>query len=145
MTILLKDWQNVFQAVTAPTTSNLASVSTAIYETNEAYVGSAIPVIQDYPETSVTTSNKDIRVATALEVEALKISMFSGTPEPLRTTYFNQLLYNGNYGIPLKTYSATSFIAAWYGNYGMGFYVFIGYDPNNPPTQTISAESIQRV
>jgi len=136
MSILSKDWRYiVVQAGTGSTISSEGSVSVVEYPVGE-YVGDALPVIQTYPTESTTTLAIDIRVATASEVAFLKDTLFGWAAEPMKTTLFIQKLYQ-DWGKPLYVWTGGNYIASWYGVSGLGFYVFVGYDSTNYPTQEV--------
>jgi len=136
MTILSKDWRYiVVPAGTGSTLSSQGSVSVVEYPTGE-YVGGALPVIQTYPTESTTTLAIDIRVATASEVAFLKEALFGWAEEPMKTTLFTQKLYQ-DWGKPLYVWPGDNYVASWYGVSGIGFYVFVGYDSTNYPTQEV--------
>lgn len=140
---LIKDW--TYKLVKAGTIVTQPTTTTATYTITEPHLGSAIPVVTEYPTSTANISSPGIRLASASEVSALKANLYGGIAEPMQTTLFNQLHYSGEYGKPLKTYSSTSYISVWYGEQGLGFYVFIGYSIENHPTQEIEISSIQRV
>lgn len=136
MTILSKDWKIIY----APTgslsnVSSSGSVSTDVYPIG-SYLGEAMPVIHVYPAESITTKAVDIRVASASEVAFLKDYLFGSVDEPLKTTLFTQKLYEF-LGKPLYVWTDGSYIAAWFAASGLGFYVFVGYDAENYPTQEV--------
>lgn len=136
MSILSKDWRYII--VPAGTGSALvseSSVSTVEYPV-ENYIGNALPVIQNYPVESTTILTIDIKVATASEVAFLKESLFGWSAEPMKTTLFIQLIYQDR-GKPLYVWSGRDYIASWFGVNGLGFYVFVGYDSTNYPTQEV--------
>ena len=140
---LIKDW--TYKFVKAGTKVTQPTITTATYTITEPHLGNTIPVVQNYPTNPANISSPGIRLASASEVSALKSHLYGGIAEPMQTTLFNQLHYSGEYGKPLRTYSPTSYISVWYGEQGLGFYVFIGYSIGNYPTQEIEISSIQRV
>ena len=147
MSILVKDWQ--YQTVPASSVSSVSTgaiVTTATLPMNGTYSGASYPVVQNYPASaSVQNEARYIRLATASEVAALKQKLFSSLPAATQQTMLNQLLYTNENGKPLQVYADGSYIAAWYGTAGVGFYVFFGYSTSNYPTQDINVNAIQRV
>ena len=136
MSILSKDWRYiVVPAGTGSTLSSQGAVSVVEYPAGE-YVGSALPVIQNYPAEPTTTLAIDIRVATAVEVSFLEDSLFGWAAEPMKTTLFTQKLYQ-DWGKPLYVWPDGNYITSWYGVSGLGFYVFVGHDSTNYPTQEV--------
>ena len=146
MSILTKDW--TYQSIPENSVSSVGSGSfstTVTYPVNGTYVGNSYPLVQSYPtQPAQQTTTMFIRLATASEVAALKQKLFPAIPTSSQTTMLNQLLYKNENGKPLDVYQDGSFIAAWYGTAGVGFYVFIGYNIDSYPTQEINVNSIQR-
>lgn len=140
---LIKDW--TYKLVKAGTIVTQPTTTTATYTITEPHLGSTIPVVTEYPTNPASISSPGIRLASISEVSALKAHLYGGIAEPMQTTLFNQLHYSGEYGKPLRTYSTTSYISVWYGEQGLGFYVFIGYNSDEYPMQEIEVKSIQRV
>lgn len=140
---LLKDW--TYKLVKAGTPVTQPTITKATYTVTEPHFGNTIPIVQDYPTNPATITSPGIRLASASEVSALKAFLYGGVAEPMQTTLFNQLHYSGEYGKPLQVYSQTSYISVWYGQQGLGFYVFVGYNQDSYPTQEIEISSIQRV
>ena len=147
MSILVKDW--VLQSVPvggAPTMSTGTIITSATLPMSGTYSGAAYPVVQNYPATaSPMAATQRIRLATAGEVAGLKQKLFPSLPAATQQTMLNQLLYANENGKPLQVYADGSYIAAWYGTAGVGFYVFLGYNSENYPTQEINVNAIQRV
>ena len=147
MSILTKDWQ--YQTVPASSVSSIGTgtiVTTATLPLSGTYSGTAYPVVQSYPATaSVQNAAQYIRLATASEVAALKDKLFPSLPAATQQTMLNQLLYANENGKPLQVYADGSYIAAWYGTAGVGFYIFFGYNSGDYPTQEINVNAIQRV
>ena len=147
MSILVKDWQ--YQTVPASFVSAVSTgtiVTTATLPLSGTYSGTAYPVVQSYPATaSVQNAAQYLRLATAGEVAALKVKLFPSLPAATQQTMLNQLLYANENGKPLQVYADGSYITAWYGTAGVGFYVFIGYNASSYPTQEINVNAIQRV
>ena len=136
MTILSKDWKSYVVPYGAANDVTPAPSTSSVSYSVSQYIGSAIPVIQVYPETSVASSSVTIRIATNSEVLFLKQYLYGSVIEPIQTTLFTQKLYQ-DLGKPLYIWSAGYYIASWFGVSGLGFYVFVGYDPANYPTQEI--------
>lgn len=147
MSILTKDWQ--YQTVPASHVSTVSTgtiVTTATLPMSGTYSGTAYPVVQNYPaNASVQNAAQYTRLATAGEVAALKQKLFPSMPVATQQTMLNQLLYANENGKPLQVYADGSYIAAWYGTAGVGFYVFFGYNADSYPTQEINVNAIQRV
>ena len=147
MSVLVKDW--VYQQApssVAPVMSTGTIVTTATLPMSGAYSGTAYPVVQNYPaNASVQNAAQYIRLATAGEVASLKQKLFPSLPAATQQTMLNQLLYANENGKPLQVYADGSYIAAWYGTAGVGFYVFFGYSTSNYPAQDINVNAIQRV
>ena len=147
MSILVKDWQ--YQTVPTSSVSTVSTgtiVTSATLPMSGTYSGTAYPVVQNYPaNASVQNAAQYIRLATASEVEALKQKLFPSMPEATQQTMLNQLLYANENGKPLQVYVDGSYITAWYGTSGVGFYVFFGYNASSYPTQEINVNAIQRV
>lgn len=147
MSVLVKDW--VYQAVPiggAPAMSTGTIVTSATLPMSGTYSGAAYPVVQNYPTTaSPMAATQHVRLATAGEVASLKQRLFPSMPAAAQQTTLNQLLYANENGKPLQVYADGSYIAAWYGTAGVGFYVFFGYNSENYPTQEINVNAIQRV
>ena len=147
MSVLVKDW--VYQAVPtggAPTMRTGTIVTSATLPMSGTYSGAAYPVVQSYPATaSPMAATQRIRLATASEVEDLKQKLFPALPAATQQTMLNQLLYADENGKPLQVHADGSYIAAWYGTAGVGYYVFFGYSSENYPTQEINVNAIQRV
>lgn len=136
MTILIKNWNYmVVLSGTASVMQTGQSVSTVNYPTGN-YIGNATPIITGYPIVSETNLAIDIRIASVSEVAFLKDHLYGAVVEPLKTTLFSQRLYE-NRGTPLYIWEDGNYIAAWYGAGGLGFYVFVGYNSTNHPTQEI--------
>ena len=147
MSILTKDWQ--YQTMPASSVSTISTgtiVTTATLPMSGTYSGTAYPVVQSYPaNASVQNAAQYIRLATASEVAALKQKLFPSLPAATQQTMLNQLLYANENGKPLQVYADGSYITAWYGTAGVGFYVFVGYSTSSYPTQEINVSAIQRV
>ena len=146
MSILTKDWN--YQTVPASSVSTVSTgsiVTSATLPMGGTYSGTAYPVVQSYPaNASVQNAAQYIRLAAASEVAALKQKLFPSMPAATQQTMLNQLLYANENGKPLQVYADGSYIAAWYGTAGVGFYVFLGYNADSYPTQEINVNSIQR-
>ena len=147
MSVLVKDW--VYQPAPvggAPAMRTGNIVTSATLPMSGTYSGTAYPVVQNYPATaSPMAATQRIRLATASEVASLKQRLFPSMPAATQQTMLNQLLYANENGKPLQAYADGSYIAAWYGTAGVGFYVFFGYSSENYPSQEINVNAIQRV
>lgn len=147
MSVLTKDW--VYQpapAGGAPAMSTGSIVTSATLPMRGTYSGTAYPVVQSYPATAPPmTATQRIRLATTVEIVGLKRKLFPSMPAATQQTMLNQLLYANENGKSLQVYADGSYIAAWYGTAGVGFYVFFGYSSESYPTQQINVNAIQRV
>ena len=148
MSILVKDWN--YQTVPVSSVSAVSTgsiVTEATLPIGGAYSGTAYPVVQSYPSSTPSVQNEAqyIRLATASEVATLKQKLFPSLPAATQQTMLNQLLYANENGKPLQVYADGSYITAWYGTAGVGFYVFVGYSTSSYPTQEINVSAIQRV
>lgn len=148
MSILEKDFVNVVISQEVEVTGG-SSGSRSVKSTTVSVRGNisgAIPVFDDYPAEAKNIQVRGIRICTQAEVDSLKQFLFGGLAEPEKSTKLYQLLYQ-NHGTPLRVINTSlHYIAAWYGNLGLGFYYFVGYNPTSGyPTQSIQSDAIAKV
>jgi len=148
MTVLTKDYAKILISQQVEATSYQETTTTTVLSTTISVLGGisgAIPVITSYPTTpNRTYVTRGIRLCTTAEVAALKEYLFAGLNEPEASTALYQLLYQ-DWGKPLRVFTGNDYIASWYSEIGVGFHYFVGYDPTDYPTQTITTEALQKV
>jgi hypothetical protein len=137
MSILSKDWRSVvLDVASAMALPTQTKVTTVTYPPATSSFGTSVPMVQAYPNSPAVTGDVGIRLATSAEVESLKGFLYPGISATVQASLAGQLLYTVEMGKPLMVTQA-AYIAGWYGESGLGYYVFIGYDPANHPTQNV--------
>lgn len=147
MTVLSKDMLQIVTRRDYLNTGGWNGTSTLLEVTTETVGGidGGIPVVENYPLTQ-DELNVGIRLLTQDEYNALREYLVGSMNEPEASTEFLQNLYSNPLGRPLWVVGYLAYYGAWYDYYfGVGFYKFTGYNPSDPPLQTIEVESIRRI
>lgn len=141
MTILSKDAVRVVTRTVRSSLGTPAKTTVATYFVPSTNIGPVAHLPQTVVPQDIATpqdTSRSIRLATTAEVEALKVALYPTNTSAERTALLAQARYTQPLGEPLSIYADSIYIALWYGDNGLGYYVFTGYTLDNAPSQEVT-------
>jgi len=144
MTILLKDMGTAVISGYTGTSANNAYTSTSVETIDSPSVGPTGQIYTVTPDGRLnldrTTYPKGIYLATAQEYATVANSLYPvgmGQSLSWQLVQMENLGRSLGFGTPMYTFTGGYWMAMWNGDNGIGFYIFVGYDVSNPPSQTL--------